>query len=193
MEEPRVPICDGCGANVDDAHIRRRIERLELATRYRPVHISVLLIDSAPPARLEDYFYRATSDREERSPASREYFDGLAKCAGVAPGSSMDEEAALVEFQRQGYFLIGAVECAMENGGELSKAIERAAPAILRRVNVSYKPKSIALISLLTQTLVPTFQASGWGQRLILMDGKPFDDPFSNGHLAGALGRTVRQ
>ena len=87
-----MPICDGCGAQVDDAHIRRRIERLELATRFRPVHISVLLIDAAPPAPIEDYFYRATSDRSERSPASREYFDGLAKCAGVAPGAGYHEE-----------------------------------------------------------------------------------------------------
>src|ERR1039457_5266879 len=86
---PRMPICDGCGAQVNDAHIRQRIERLEMATRFRPVHISVLLIDAAPPARFEDYFYRATSDRAERSPASRAYFDGLVKCAGAGPGPGM--------------------------------------------------------------------------------------------------------
>ncbi len=78
-----MPVCDSCGAQVDDAHIRQRIERLELATRFRPVHISVLLIDAAPPVRFEDYFYRATSNRAERSPTSREYFDALVKCAGA--------------------------------------------------------------------------------------------------------------
>ncbi len=53
-----MPVCDGCGMQADDAHIRRRIERLELATRFRPIHIQALLIDAAPPSRSEDYFYR---------------------------------------------------------------------------------------------------------------------------------------
>jgi hypothetical protein len=132
-----MPVCDSCGAQVDDAHIRQRIERLELATRFRPIHISVLLIDAAPPARFEDYFYRATNDRSERSPASRDYFDGLVKCAGVVPSTEMNEDAALAEFQRHGFFLIGAVECALESSSDPARAIERAAPGILRRFKVS--------------------------------------------------------
>lgn len=51
-----MPVCDGCGVQADGDHIRRRIERLELATRFRPIHIHVLLVDAAPPSRLEDYF-----------------------------------------------------------------------------------------------------------------------------------------
>jgi hypothetical protein len=183
-------ICDGCGAQVDDAHIRRRIERLELATRFRPIHVSVLLIDAAPPARLEDFFYRAANERSERSPASREYFDELVRCASAAPGPGMSEEAALAEFQRRGLFLIGAVECSLEGQSNPEQAIERAASTILRRVNVSYKPKFVALLSPLTQALAPMFQANGWGERLILMDGKPFADFSSSGRLARALGRT---
>ncbi len=185
-----MPVCDSCGAQVDDAHIRQRIERLELATRFRPIHVSVLLIDAAPPARFEDYFYRATTDRSERSPASRAYFDALVKCAGAAVGPDLNEEAALAEFQRHGFFLIGAVECAPENPGDAVRAIERAAPGILRRVNVSYKPKSIAFLSPQTQGLVPIFQAGGWGERLILDDGKPFADFSSTGRLARAIGHT---
>ena len=181
--------CDGCGAQVDDAHIRQRIERLELATRFRPIHISVLLIDAAPTVRFEDYFYRATNDRSERSPASRTYFDELMKCADAAPGPGMSEEAALAEFQRHGFFLIGAVECAVGGERELANAIERAAPAVLRRVNVSYKPKSVALLSPHTQVLVPMFQGNGWGERLILDDGKPFADFSSTGRLARAVGQ----
>jgi hypothetical protein len=184
-----MPVCDSCGAQVDDAHIRQRIERLELATRFRPIHISVLLIDAAPPARFEDYFYRATSDRSERSLASREYFDALVKCAGVAPGREMNEDTALAEFQRHGFFLIGAVECTLEGRGDPEKAIERAAPGILRRVNLSYRPKSVALLSPLTQVLVPVLQANGWGARLILDEGKPFGDTLSLGRLARATGQ----
>ncbi len=182
-----MPICDGCGGQVDDAHIRRRIERLELATRFRPVHISVLLIDAAPPARLEDYFYRATNDRSERSPASRGYFETLTRCAGAVPGPGMTEEAALAEFQRQGYFLIGAIECALEGEGALAKAIERA--AVVRRVKVSYKPKSIAFLSPRTEALIAMFQANDWADRLILDHGRPFADFLSSGRLARALGR----
>jgi hypothetical protein len=184
-----MPTCDGCGAQVNDAHIRQRIERLELATRFRPLHISVLFIDAAPPARFEDYFYRATSDRSERSPASRAYFDDLVKCAGVAAGSGMTEEAALTEFQRHGFFLVGAVECALEGHAEPAKAIERVAPVVMRRVKVSYKPKSVAFLSPDTQALVAVFQANDWADRLILDHGRPFAEPFSTGRLARALGR----
>jgi hypothetical protein len=185
-----MPVCDSCGAQVDDAHIRQRIERLELATRFRPIHVSVLLIDAAPPARFEDYFYRPTSERSERSPASRAYFDALVKCAAAAAGPELNEEAALAEFQRRGFFLIGAVECALEGQSAAVTAIERAAPGILRRVNVSYKPKSIAFLSPQTQALVPMFQANGWGERLILDEGNPFGDSLSTGRLARAIGQT---
>jgi len=186
-----MPVCDGCGAQVDDAHVRQRIERLELATRFRPVHVSVLLIDAAPPAHPEDYFYHAAADRSERSPAARVYFDALVQCAGVATGSpaQVSEESALAEFQRRGFFLVGAIECALENHPEPAHAIERAAPAILRRVNVSYKPKSIALLSSLTQPLVAALQGGDWAARLILDDGKPFDVSVSSDRLARSLGQ----
>ena len=86
-------LCDGCGLQVDDAHIRRRIERLELATRFRPIRIHVLLIDAAPPISEEDYFYRASSNREERSLVSRMYFDEIVKSAGIPLDADMKEEA----------------------------------------------------------------------------------------------------
>jgi hypothetical protein len=185
-----MPVCDSCGAEGDDAHIRQRIERLELATRFRPIHISVLLVDSGPPVRFEDYFYRATKDRSERSHASREYFDALVNCAGVIPGPDTDEDASLTEFQRHGFFVVGAVECALDRPGDPATAIERAAAVLLRRVNVSYKPKSVAFLSGQTQGLVPIFQANGWGPRLILLDGKPFGDSLLTGRLARAIGQT---
>lgn len=186
-----MPFCDGCYAQVDDSHIRRRIERLELATRFRPIHIQVLLIDATPPARFEDYFYRVSKDRAARSPAARAYFDELARCAGTTPGPDLDEESALAEFQRRGFYLIGAIECPQEDPAESASAIERAAPILLRRIQVSYKPKSLVLLSQLTQGLVPMFQANGWAGRLILDDGRPFADPLSNGRLSLALSGTA--
>jgi len=58
-------ICDGCGAVADAEHIRARIQRLELATRYRPIHIHTLLIGTAPPALIEDYFYFSEREASE--------------------------------------------------------------------------------------------------------------------------------
>jgi hypothetical protein len=135
-------ICDGCGAEVDAEHIRRRIERLELATRYRPVHISTLLIGAAPPSRAEEYIY--TSEKE---------------------GS---------ELQHAGIFLVYAVECPPADRSSATEAVRRAAPTLLKRVQFSYKPKSIVLFSAPTVDLVPSLQGAGFGEQLILSNGVPF-------------------
>lgn len=169
-------LCDGCGSQVDDAHIRRRIERLELATRFRPIHIQVLLIDAAPPAAESDYFYRAAGNRQERSVVSRMYFDEIVKSAGI--GADMNEDAALAEFQRRGFFLAYAVECPVDSSEALSAALNQLAPVIVKRVKLSYKPKYIVPISPAMEELTPLFELSGWGERLVLNAGKPFVDPF---------------
>jgi len=179
-----MPVCDGCGAQVDDAHVRQRIERLELATRFRPVHISVLLVDAVPPARPEDYFYRVSPDR---SSASRAYFEALMQVAGVSSTTQSSEESTLAEFQRRGFFLIGAIECPLGAGADLPNAVERTALTTLRRVNVSYRPKAIALLSAETQPLIAVFQQTEWGSRLLLDNGKPFEIPLSPDRLVRAL------
>ena len=98
-----MPICDGCGAQVDEAHIRRRIERLELATRFRPIHIQVLLLDAAPLAAPADDFYRAAGSIK-RSAASQMFFDEIAKSIGRNSHDTTEEESVLTEFQRRGFY-----------------------------------------------------------------------------------------
>lgn len=173
-----MPVCDGCGRTVDDLHIRRRIERLELGTRYRPVHIQVLLIDAAPPVRDEDFFYRAASDRAVRSVTAHMYFDELAKLAGQITDTRIDEETVLREFQRRGFFLTHCVECPVEDYAELETTLRRLAPTVLKRVQASYQPKYVAPLSEPTHELVRIFGLIGWGDRLILDRGGPFVDPF---------------
>ncbi|HTU33460.1 MAG TPA: hypothetical protein VMF66_06625 [Candidatus Acidoferrum sp.] len=169
-----MPVCDGCGRNVDEAHIRQRIERLELATRFRPIHIGVLLIDAAPPARTEDFFYSIRRDGV-RSAAGQSYFDALAKLAGVEVVTGpAQRESVLTEFQRRGLFLTSAVECPVGDSDELRSAVRRLAPTVLRRAQTSYKPKHIALISEPTSDLIETFRTAGWGDRVILDHGAPF-------------------
>jgi len=173
-----MPVCDGCGRTVDDAHIRGRIERLQLSTRYRPVHIHVLLIDAAPPLRDEDFFYQAASDRSVRSVASRMYFDELAKLAGHLNDVRIEEESVLREFQRRGFFLTYGVECPVEDYAELGAIMRRLAPTVLKRVQASYQPKYVAPLSEPTRELIRIFGLIGWGDRLMLDQGGPFVDPF---------------
>jgi len=172
--------CDGCGVVVpfaDDRHIRERIERLELATRFRPVHIQILILDAAPPARPEDYFYRVAKDRSIRSARWRSYFDELASSSDTLPGSGMEEGAALDGFQRRGLFLAYLVECPVPGSADFAAAIKRTAPTLLKRLHSSYRPKRVALLSQSLQGLIPVLQEAGWGDRLLLDEGKPLPDP----------------
>jgi len=137
-----MPVCDGCGATVDAEHIRKRIERLELATRYRPVHIQTLLLGSVPPANSEDYLYSS--------------------------------ENAGAELQRTGIFLAYAVECPLPKGANASEAVRGAAPTLIKRVQFSYKPKSIALFSSAASELISALHEAGLGDSLVLKDGAPF-------------------
>jgi hypothetical protein len=181
-----MPICDGCLAEARDTHSRERIERLELATRFRPIHIQVLLIDAAPPARLEDFFYRAAKDRAVRSAESRIYFDRLTQSARAAPGSEIEEEAALADFQRRGLFLAYAVECPVEDWGELRKTVGHLAPTMVKRIRASYKPRHVALLGEPLEELIPVFEEAGFGDRLILDRAKPFAASFGE-RIARAL------
>ena len=173
-------VCDGCGAAVDDAHIRRRIERLEQATRFRPIHIQYLLIDAAPPAAPADFFYGVGggSGAGGRSVAARMYFAELAKLAGAKPGTELTDEATLAEFQRRGFFLAHAVECPVEGEDQLADAVRKFAPTVLLRVQTSYKPKHIALLSQPTEELIKPLCDAELGPRLIVDEDGPFVDPF---------------
>jgi len=174
-----MPVCDACGSAVDEAHIRRRIERLELATRFRPIHIQFLLLDAAPPVRIEDYFYRVTSDGSKRSLATHMFFDELAKCAGRPAGAGeLNEEVVLTEFQRRGFFLAHGVECPLEEVDDPEQALNRLGPTVVRRIQSSYKPKFVAPLGQAMAELIPLLELSGLSDRLILSSGGPFVDPF---------------
>lgn len=139
-----MPVCDGCGATVDAEHIRSRIERLEMATRYRPVHVQTLLVGTAPPERTEDYLYSS--------------------------------ETKGAELQRNGIFLVYAVECPLPTGTDAAQAALRAAPALIKRMQFSYKPKSVVLFSSATSELIPALNNAGFRDHVILKDGAPFPE-----------------
>jgi hypothetical protein len=55
--------------------------------------------------------------------------------------------------------------------------IRRLAPIVTRRVQASYKPRYVALISGPTRELVEPLEQAGWGGRLFLDHGSPFEAP----------------
>lgn len=169
-----MPICDGCGERVEDEHIRRRIERLELATRFRPIHINLLLIDAAPPLRCEDFLYDPRAPLAERSAVGQWYVRELAKLVAPLTHSNAQLESILAELQHRGFFLASAVECPMSDNEKLVSAIRRLASTVVLRIQTSYRPKHVALLGEETCDLIEALRASGWGDRLILDDGAPF-------------------
>src|SRR6202041_194404 len=129
-----MPVCEGCGIRTDDAHVARRAARIDAASRYRPAQVKVLFLDSAPPAKIEDYFYSPTTNRNARAPAAKSYFDELGKTLGPSLMSST-EEGILTEFRRKGYFLSYAVECPFENEGELHAELRCAVEHAHQRID----------------------------------------------------------
>ena len=170
--------CDGCGIIAAPEHLRRRVERLELATRFRPIHIDTLILYPAPPQRVEDYFYRPAHSREERSASSRAFFDAMLSAAGINVVENKSEETLLAEFQRAGMFVTECCECPLEGGGISNEDLAvRMAPSLLRRVQFSYKPKHILVLSSELAPLIPLFRQAGLRENLLPREGKSIDIP----------------
>jgi hypothetical protein len=173
-----MPVCDGCGTRADDAHIRSRNDRVELALRYRPTQIKVLILDGSPPAKHEDSFYNATRDRGPRGVMSRTYFDELVRASGGGVGPSLQEDSALVEFRKKGFYLAHCVECPCDTDADLQAAIRRFAPTVMKRVQYTLQPNYIVPVGVHTQELIRLFGMIGWGDRLVLDKVGPFVDPY---------------
>ena len=173
-----MPVCEGCGTRTDDAHVARRATRLDLASRLRPTRIRVLLLDGAPPSRIEDYFYRAALNPADRSLGARRYFEELMKAAGVPVAAGSLETALLAEFQRKGFFLTYAAECPFEEQDDPKGALRRLAPTVMKRVQSVYDPAYMVPISQPTAELIRLFGMIGWGDRLVLENGLPFSDSY---------------
>jgi hypothetical protein len=193
-----LPACEGCGTRTDDAHIARRTERLEFASRFRPDRIRVLLLDGAPPFRLEDYFYRAAPNRADRALGARRYLDELMKSAGVSVSSDSKESSLLSEFQRKGFFVTYAVECPFEEQDDPKAGLRRLAPTVLKRVQSVFDPAYVVPISQPTSELIRLFGMVGWGDRLVLDNGLPFIDPYladpkRHGGIGTSLGDRIKK
>ena len=158
------PVCDGCAVRSTTRTSASASSGWSSPRGSAPPHFRP--VDRRRAARTLRGLFLSRGSRiaPSRSAASRAYFDALVESAGAAhssptPGS---EEAALADFQRRGFFLDVAVECALDSLPDPALAIQRAAPQSFAACSVSYKPKSIALLSPPTLPLIPLFRENGW-------------------------------
>jgi hypothetical protein len=171
--------CDGCALTASPQHIAERLRRLELCTRFRPVHMSVLFVALAPPVRPEDDYYGPAESKEFFDP----FLDALEIASSkdiAATGSDNQtaDTARLMEFQRRGYYLAYVSECPIgENEEPVASTITRLAPTLIRRIRFNYQPKYIAPLGNELYPLVDLFAGAGIGHLLILDQGLTWPMP----------------
>ena len=165
-------VCDGCGQLASPEHIARRLQRLEWATRFRPVHIQTLLLGAFSPREGSHFLY---------SPGGE--FGGeagiLLEAAGISTGGKT-AEAVHMEFQRAGLFLTHVLECPLESvdlsGDEAAALLKKQLPAVATRIRRSLKPKRVTAITANLLGVVKDILALNLGGCPVLLDGdKPFD------------------
>lgn len=162
--------CDGCGLPATAEHIADRLRRLELSTRFRPVHLGVLFLALAPSVGPEGDFYSPAGSNEFTDPFL-EALDIRSSKDGAAPelDDGAPNFAKLAEFQRRGYFLAYLSECQLPKDAKpAASTIARLGIALLRRIRFNYKPKHIAPIGPELFPLVEMLKDAGLGPALIL-------------------------
>lgn len=174
---PKHLSCDGCGLPATSEHIAARIRRLELATRFRPIHIGILFVAASPPVRASDDFYSPPESKHFFDPFMEVLEISAAKGTRDATHEAADTER-LVEFQRRGHFLAYLSECPLPEDGQASpETIARLAPNLLRRIRFNYKPRHVALLGQELAPLVEVLRNAGIGPSLILHLGLPLPFP----------------
>jgi hypothetical protein len=171
--------CDGCGRPASADHIADRVRRLELSTRFRPVHLGVLFVALAPPVRAEHDFYGSAESKEFSDPFL-EALEIPASSERVATelNAHSSDSARLVEFQRRGYHLAYLSECPIPGNEELAAStIARLAPTLNRRIRFNYKPKHVALLGEELSPLAELLRVAGIGVLLTLDRGLVFPTP----------------
>ncbi len=134
--------CDGCGQAASPEHLTRRLQRLELTTRYRPVHIQALLLGGIAPASDAAFLY--SPEGNFRGEAAS-LLDAL-----QIPRAGKSADAVLSEFQKRGLFLTHVLECPLLPGVSPADAqllLEKQLPAVIARIRRSLKPKRLVLFS----------------------------------------------
>ena len=164
-------LCDGCGQPASPEHIARRLQRLEWATRYRPIHLHTLLLGAISPLAPVEFLY--SPEKTHSGEAAN-----LVAAAGISiSGKSADTIQS--EFQRRGIYLTHVLECPLDvssNDGVdfLSDALITRLPALFTRIRRSLKPKRLAFVSRSLTPLIERFASAQLNCELVLDDGRTF-------------------
>jgi hypothetical protein len=179
-------LCDGCGQSASSEHIARRLQRLEWATRYRPIHLHTLLLGAFSPEASAEFLY-SSEDAHSGEAAN------LVAAAGIsAAGKSADTIQS--EFQRRGIYLTHVLECPldMQSSGTdfLHNALISRLPLLFTRIRRSLKPKRLAFVSDALTPLIDRFASAQLNCELALDDGRAFALDHSNpGEISAAIAR----
>jgi hypothetical protein len=179
-------LCDGCGQPASPEHIAQRLQRLEWATRYRPIHLHTLLLGASSPQMPAEFLYSP-----EQAHAGEAAI--LVAAAGISTASK-SADAIQSEFQRRGIYLTHLLECPLDvpsNAADfLSNALITRLPTLFTRIRRSLKPKRLAFISSSLTPLIERFASAQLSCELALDDGRAFALDHSNrAELTAALAR----
>jgi hypothetical protein len=168
--------CDGCGQAASPEHLARRLQRLEWATRYRPIHLHTLLLGAFSPQAPTEFLY---SPEETHSGEAA----NLLAAAGISSaGKSTD--TILSEFQRRGIYLTHVLECPLDvlssGTGFLNNTLITRLPTLFTRIRRSLKPKRLAFISGNLTPLIERFASAQLNCEFVLDDGRAFALDHSN-------------
>jgi hypothetical protein len=175
-------LCDGCGQPASPEHIARRLQRLEWATRYRPIHLHTLLLGAFSPEAPAEFLY--SPDEAHSGEAAH-----LVVAAGISAAGKTGD-AILSEFQRRGIYLTHVLECPLgvpSSGADfLTNALITRLPKLFTRIRRSLKPKRLAFISGSLTPFIERFASAQLGCELVLDDGRAFALDHSNPAAASA-------
>ncbi len=169
-------LCDGCGQPASPEHLSRRLQRLEWATRYRPIHLHTLLLGAISPHASAEFLY---------SPEDPHFGEAanLIAAAGISAG---DKSADVIqsEVQRRGIYMTHALECPLEvpprGDNFLNSVMIARLPMLFSRIRRSLKPKRIAFVSGSLTPLIGRFASAQLNCELALDDGRAFALDNSN-------------
>jgi hypothetical protein len=162
--------CDGCGRAASTEHLSRRLQRLEWATRYRPVHINTLLLSAVSPREESDFLYSPKGEFHGEAEA-------LLEALGLS-AAGRTRDAVHAEFQRAGFFLTHILECPLEkdveNQADRSSLLAGRLAAVATRIRRSLRPIRVVLISQELEPVLERILSLDLGCPIVLEKGKPF-------------------
>lgn len=164
--------CDGCGQPADEDHWRLRIERLQWASRFRPLRIRLLLVCEAPPPAMEDYLYWCPTEPVGQRPQPQLVTALAMALAEGAPASS--REAILTQAYRRSIFVAHVVECPTPPAVLPALLLERE-PVMWDRIRFSYRPRAVLVLSRKLAALVERLRAAGIGASVLAPTAEPAD------------------